>query len=46
MFLNGSTDTVSLFSQQGKKGPNQDAMIVWEVSLEIIPHLLLRLPIV
>jgi len=30
MFLNGSTDTVSLFSQQGKKGPNQDAMIVWE----------------
>lgn len=33
MFLNGSTDNASLFSQQGKKGPNQDAMIVWEVSL-------------
>lgn len=32
MFLNGSTDTASLFSQQGKKGPNQDAMIVWEVN--------------
>lgn len=31
MFLNGSTDHASLFSQQGKKGPNQDAMIVWEV---------------
>ncbi|XP_010440790.1 PREDICTED: probable protein phosphatase 2C 74 [Camelina sativa] len=30
LFLNGSTDTASLFSQQGKKGPNQDAMIVWE----------------
>lgn len=30
MFLNGSTDHASLFSQQGKKGPNQDAMIVWE----------------
>ncbi|CAF2107633.1 unnamed protein product, partial [Brassica oleracea] len=29
-FLNGSTDHASLFSQQGKKGPNQDAMIVWE----------------
>ncbi|KFK32263.1 hypothetical protein AALP_AA6G219500, partial [Arabis alpina] len=30
LFLNGSTDTASLFSQQGKKGPNQDAMILWE----------------
>ena len=30
MFLNGSTEHASLFSQQGKKGPNQDAMIVWE----------------
>lgn len=30
MILNGSTDHASLFSQQGKKGPNQDAMIVWE----------------
>lgn len=32
MFLNGSSDIASLFSQQGKKGTNQDAMIVWEVS--------------
>ncbi|KAL1552206.1 putative protein phosphatase 2C 33 [Salvia divinorum] len=30
MFLNGSSDVACLFSQQGKKGTNQDAMIVWE----------------
>ncbi|XP_022992278.1 probable protein phosphatase 2C 33 isoform X1 [Cucurbita maxima] len=30
MFLNGSTDHASLFTRQGKKGINQDAMIVWE----------------
>ncbi|XP_059298597.1 probable protein phosphatase 2C 33 isoform X1 [Lycium ferocissimum] len=30
MFLNGSSEVASLFTQQGKKGPNQDAMIVWE----------------
>ncbi|KAA8538863.1 hypothetical protein F0562_025555 [Nyssa sinensis] len=30
MFLNGSSEVASLFSQQGKKGTNQDAMIVWE----------------
>ncbi|WOL01415.1 putative protein phosphatase 2C 33 isoform X1 [Canna indica] len=30
MFLNGSTSTASIFTQQGKKGVNQDAMIVWE----------------
>ncbi|KAI8030733.1 putative protein phosphatase 2C 33 [Camellia lanceoleosa] len=30
MFLNGSTEVASLFTQQGKKGTNQDAMIVWE----------------
>ena len=33
MFLNGSNDIASLFTQQGKKGTNQDAMIVWEVGL-------------
>lgn len=32
-FLNSSTEIASLFTQQGKKGINQDAMIVWEVSL-------------
>ncbi|XP_061351178.1 probable protein phosphatase 2C 33 isoform X2 [Gastrolobium bilobum] len=30
IFLNGSTQVASLFTQQGKKGTNQDAMIVWE----------------
>lgn len=31
LFLNGSSETACLFTQQGKKGTNQDAMIVWEV---------------
>lgn len=31
MCLNGSSQVASLFTQQGKKGTNQDAMIVWEV---------------
>ena len=31
VFGNGFTDFASLFTQQGKKGTNQDAMIVWEV---------------
>ncbi|XP_074579495.1 putative protein phosphatase 2C 33 isoform X2 [Curcuma longa] len=30
MFLNGASAVASLFTQQGKKGTNQDAMIVWE----------------
>ncbi|KAF3791750.1 putative protein phosphatase 2C 33, partial [Nymphaea thermarum] len=30
MFLNGASKVASLFTQQGKKGINQDAMIVWE----------------
>ncbi|XP_022864606.1 probable protein phosphatase 2C 33 [Olea europaea var. sylvestris] len=30
MFLNGSSEIASLFTRQGKKGTNQDAMIVWE----------------
>ncbi|XP_019193700.1 PREDICTED: probable protein phosphatase 2C 33 [Ipomoea nil] len=29
-FLSGSSDVATLFTQQGKKGTNQDAMIVWE----------------
>lgn len=37
-FLNGASEVASLFTQQGKKGTNQDAMIVWEVCL--IPFLL------
>lgn len=35
-FLNGSTDIASLFTQQGKKGTNQDAMIVWEVTSSLL----------
>lgn len=31
MYLNGSSEVASLFTRQGKKGTNQDAMIVWEV---------------
>ncbi|KAL1211422.1 putative protein phosphatase 2C 33 [Cardamine amara subsp. amara] len=30
MFLNGSSEVACIFTQQGKKGPNQDAMVVWE----------------
>ncbi|XP_042416316.1 probable protein phosphatase 2C 33 isoform X2 [Zingiber officinale] len=30
MCLNGATSAASLFTQQGTKGTNQDAMIVWE----------------
>ncbi|XP_071725742.1 probable protein phosphatase 2C 66 [Rutidosis leptorrhynchoides] len=30
LFGNGSTSIASLYTQQGKKGTNQDAMIVWE----------------
>ncbi|XP_042037316.1 probable protein phosphatase 2C 33 [Salvia splendens] len=30
MFLNDSSDVACLYSQQGKKGTNQDAMLVWE----------------
>lgn len=31
LFVNGSSEVACLFSKQGKKGINQDAMIVWEV---------------
>ncbi|KAL6002840.1 hypothetical protein ACLOJK_023062 [Asimina triloba] len=30
IFMNGASGIASLFTQQGKKGTNQDAMIVWE----------------
>ena len=32
MFLNGSSEIASMYCRQGKKGINQDAMLVWEVS--------------
>ncbi|KAL0402699.1 UNVERIFIED_CONTAM: putative protein phosphatase 2C 33 [Sesamum latifolium] len=35
MFLNGSTEIASLYTQQGKKGTNQDAMIVWETQSSV-----------
>ncbi|CAI8592101.1 unnamed protein product [Vicia faba] len=30
MFLNGSSDVASMYCKQGRKGVNQDAMLVWE----------------
>ena len=39
LFLNGFSDVASLFSKQGKKGVNQDAMIAWEVSFALRFHL-------
>ncbi|KAF3796858.1 putative protein phosphatase 2C 66 [Nymphaea thermarum] len=30
MYLNGSSEVSCLFTQQGRKGTNQDAMLVWE----------------
>ncbi|KAH9606748.1 hypothetical protein KSS87_009531 [Heliosperma pusillum] len=30
LFFNGSSEIASLFTQQGRKGTNQDAMVVWE----------------
>ncbi|KAK9088112.1 hypothetical protein Scep_027194 [Stephania cephalantha] len=33
MFLNGATDAACLFTQQGRKGTNQDAMLVWEKAM-------------
>lgn len=32
MCSNGASDDACLYTQQGKKGTNQDAMLVWEVS--------------
>lgn len=32
VFFNGATEVASLYTQQGRKGTNQDAMVVWEVS--------------
>ena len=31
LYLNGASEVACLYSQQGKKGTNQDAMLVWEV---------------
>lgn len=37
MFTNGASDGACLFTQQGRKGTNQDAMVVWEVNIHL-PH--------
>lgn len=36
IFTNGKSRTSCTFTQQGRKGINQDAMIVWEVSMCIL----------
>lgn len=33
IFANGKSRSSCIFTQQGRKGINQDAMIVWEVSM-------------
>lgn len=32
MFRTGASENACIFTQQGRKGCNQDAMLVWEVS--------------
>lgn len=32
---NGSSEIACLYTQQGKKGTNQDAMLVWEVRVSL-----------
>lgn len=32
MVMNGASNVACLYTQQGKKGINQDTMMVWEVS--------------
>ena len=41
LFVNGSSEVASLFSKQGKKGINQDAMIVWEVSFSFCAYIII-----
>lgn len=36
MFLNGAGQVACLHTQQGRKGSNQDAMLVWEVSVALL----------
>lgn len=40
MFMNGASKIACLYTQQGKKGTNQDAMIVLEVSA-VLPFVFL-----
>lgn len=41
IFMNGKSRTSCIFTQQGRKGINQDAMVVWEVSSFFI-HILCK----
>lgn len=43
IFSNGKSRGSCIFTQQGRKGINQDAMIVWEVRIYILFHVKLRL---
>lgn len=43
IFSNGKSRGSCIFTQQGRKGINQDAMIVWEVSMFFLFHVKLRL---
>lgn len=36
IFMNGKSRSSCIFTQQGRKGINQDAMVVWEVSRVVI----------
>lgn len=44
IFLNGKSNSSCIFTQQGRKGVNQDAMVVWEVcscsvSVSVLRHI-------
>lgn len=39
VMLNGSSRSISMYSQKGTKGVNQDAMTVWEVRNKILQNL-------
>jgi hypothetical protein len=41
MVSNGCSNVACLYTQQGKKGTNQDAMIVWEVIRSLLFFVLL-----
>lgn len=40
IFMNGKSRSSCIFTQQGRKGINQDAMVVWEVcSVSVLPQI-------
>ena len=42
IFTNGKSRSSCIFTQQGRKGINQDAMIVWEVSFILSIEIILN----